>query len=62
MLMLFRLYHYNSDTFFSMLNTLVLGEGQSPEITFDLQVAGDESVPDTIISQKSFKVVVVAKA
>ncbi len=61
MLMLSRLYHYNSDKFFSMLDTLVLGEDQSPEITFDLQVAGDESVPDAVISQKSFKVVVETK-
>ena len=55
MLMLSRLYNYNADKFFSMLNSLVLGEAESPEIAFDLQVAGDESVPDAVISQKSFK-------
>ena len=53
MLMLSRLYNYNADKFFSMLNSLILGEDESPEITFDLQVAGDESVPDAVISQKS---------
>ena len=58
MLMLSRLYNYNADKFFSMLNSLILGEDESPEITFDLQVAGDESVPDAVISQKSFKIVV----
>ena len=52
MLMLSRLYNYNADKFFSMLNSLILGEDESPEITFDLQVAGDESVPDAVISQK----------
>lgn len=61
MLMLSRLYNYNSDKFFSMLNTLILGEDESPEISFDLQVAGDESVPDAVISQKSFKIVVETK-
>ena len=38
MLMLSRLYNYNADKFFSMLNSLILGEDESPEITFDLQV------------------------
>lgn len=61
MLMLSRLYNYNSDKFFSMLNALVLGEDETPEVTFDLQVAGDESVPDAVISQKSFKIVVETK-
>jgi hypothetical protein len=61
MLMLSRLYNYNADKFFSMLNTRVLGEDESPEITFELQVAGDDSVPDAVISQKSFKIVVETK-
>ena len=61
MLMLSRLYNYNADKFFMMLNSLILGQDESPEITFDLQVVGDESVPDAIISQKSFKIVVETK-
>ena len=61
MLMLSRLYNYNADKFFSMLNSLILGENKSPEITFDLQVVGDDSVPDAVISQKSFKIVVETK-
>lgn len=61
MLMLSRLYNYNADKFFSMLNTLILKEDESPEITFDLQVTGDDSVPDAVISQRSFKVVVETK-
>lgn len=61
MLMLSRLYNYNADKFFSMLNSLILGEDESPEITFDLQVVGDDSVPDAVISQKSFKIVVETK-
>ena len=61
MLMLSRLYNYNADKFFAMLNALILGQDETPEITFELQVAGDESVPDAIISQKSFKIVVETK-
>ena len=61
MLMLSRLYNYNADKFFVMLNALILGQDETPEITFDLQVVGDESVPDAIISQKSFKIVVETK-
>lgn len=61
MLMLSRLYNYNADRFFLMLNSLILGEKESPEISFDLQVAGDESVPDAVISQKSFKIVIETK-
>lgn len=61
MLMLSRLYQYNADKFFSMLKTLILGEDENPELTFDLQVVGDGSVPDAIISQKSFKIVVETK-
>ena len=61
MLMLSRLYNYNADKFFSMLSSLILKESETPEITFDLQVAGGESVPDAIISQKSFKVIVETK-
>lgn len=34
MLMLSRLYNYNADKFFSMINSLILGEDESPEITF----------------------------
>ncbi len=61
MLMLSRLYNYNADKFFSMLNTLILKTEESPEISFDLQVSGEGSVPDAIISQKSFKIIVETK-
>lgn len=61
MLMLSRLYAYNADKFYSMFNSLILEEDDTPEITFELQVVGSDSVPDAIISQKSFKVVVETK-
>lgn len=60
-LMLSRLYDYSADRFFAMLNSLILGENETPEITFDLQAVGDESVPDAIISQRSFKIIAETK-
>ena len=61
MLMLSRLYTYNADYFFAIFNSLILKTDESPEITFELQVSGDKSVPDAVISQKNFKVVVETK-
>lgn len=61
MLMLSRLYNYSSDEFYTMLNNLILRENDTPEISFDLQVVGNGSTPDAIISQKSFKIVVETK-
>lgn len=61
MLMLSRLYNYNADKFFTMLNDLILKQDESPELVFELQVSGDGSVPDAVISQKSFKIVVETK-
>lgn len=39
MLMLSRLYKYDSGKFFAMLNSLVLGTSESPELSFVLQPA-----------------------
>ena len=61
MLMLSRLYDYNADKFFFLLNSLILQTADSPELTFNMQVSGSESVPDAVISQKSFKIVVETK-
>lgn len=54
-LMLSRLYNYNADKFFSMRNSLVLGESETPEICFELQVVGDESVPDAFIVKRALR-------
>lgn len=61
MLMLSRFYNFNADKFYAMLNDLILHEDTTPEITFDLQVQAEGSVPDAIIQQKSFKIVVETK-
>ena len=59
--MLFYFNKYNADKFFTIRNSLILGEDESAEISCDLQVVGDERVPDAVISQKSFKIVVETK-
>lgn len=61
LLMLSRFYNFNADKFYTMLNELILHEDTVPEISFDLQVQSEGSVPDAIIQQKSFKIVVETK-
>ena len=61
LLMLSRLYNFSPDKFFMLLNNLFFGESQSPEISFELQHVGKGSVPDAVIKQPSFKIVVETK-
>ena len=63
MLMLSRLYNYSSDKFYSMLNESILDFNQNgnPEIKFELQKVSPKSVPDAVISQNSFKIVIETK-
>ena len=61
MLMLSRFYNFNAEKFYVMLNELILHEDATPEITFDMQVQSEGSVPDAVIQQKSFKIVVETK-
>lgn len=61
MLMLSRLYNYSPDKFFGMLNEYLFESTDSPEIKFSLQETGKGSVPDAVIFQKSFKIVVETK-
>ena len=63
MLMLSRFYEYNSEKFFSLINNLILKEDETPELTIELQQSknGNESIPDAIISQPSFKIVIETK-
>ena len=61
MLMLSRLYSYDVKKFFSMLNSLILNENSSPELSIELQSTGDESTPDAVIFQNSFMIVVETK-
>ncbi len=63
MLLLSRFYEYSSDKFLMLLNNLILKEDDTPELSIELQQSknGNESIPDAIISQKSFKIVVETK-
>lgn len=61
MLLLSRLYSYSSDKFYRFLKSEFFSESFSPEIEFNLQEKSVNSVPDAIIKQDSFKIVVETK-
>lgn len=63
MLMLSRFYEYNSNKFFELINNLILKDDETPELSIELQQTKNSnmSIPDAIISQKSFKIVVETK-
>lgn len=61
MLLLSRFYAYSSDKFFRFLKAEWFFDEFEPEISFDLQVKNGKSVPDAVISQDSFKIVVETK-
>lgn len=63
MLMLSRFYEYSTDKFFVLLNNMILKEDDTPELCIELQQSKNraESIPDAIISQRSFKIVVETK-
>lgn len=64
MLLLSRLYQYSPDRFFLFLKQLCYPDSADPfepEIAFEIQEKNEDSIPDAIISQKSFKIVVETK-
>lgn len=61
MLLLSRFYAYSSERFFHFLKSEFFFDEFEPEITFDLQVKTPDSVPDAVIAQPSFKIVVETK-
>lgn len=61
MLLLSRLYNFSPDKFFTLMNNLFFGESQTPELTFELQHVGENSIPDAVIQQPSFKIIVETK-
>lgn len=61
MLLLSRLYSYSSEKFFRFLKSEYFSDSFNPEIRFSLQERGVDSVPDAIITQESFKIVVETK-
>lgn len=61
MLLLSRLYSYSSDKFFRFLKEYIFPDNFEAELQFTLQEKSDESVPDALISQPSFKIAVETK-
>lgn len=61
MLLLSRLYSYSSDKFFRFLKSEYFSDSFNPEIVFELQKKSVDSIPDAVISQESFKIVVETK-
>lgn len=61
MLLLSRLYRYSSGKFFRLLQSAFFGESSAPELSFQMQEKYEDSVPDAVIFQESFKIVVETK-
>lgn len=62
MLLLSRLYQYDPSKFFDFLNSLVFQtQDFDPEITIELQRPNGSSIPDAVIAQSSFKIVIEVK-
>jgi len=62
MLLLSRLYAYSPDKFFQFLKEQYFPDIDfDPELAFELQPRGKKSVPDAVITQPSFKLVIEAK-
>lgn len=61
MLLLSRLYSFSPDKFFHFFKTSIFPDGFEPEIVFNIQERNKKSIPDAIISQDSFKIVVETK-
>lgn len=61
MLLLSRLYSYSSDKFFRFLKSEYFADSFEPELVFTLQEKSVDSIPDAIITQEGFKIVVETK-
>lgn len=61
MLLLSRLYTHSSEKFFELLRDKFFMNSFEPGLSFGLQEKGPSSVPDAVITQESFKIVVETK-
>lgn len=61
MLLLSRLYSYSSEKFFKVLKSKFFSDLFEPEISFTLQEYNENSIPDAVIHQESFKIVIETK-
>lgn len=61
MLLLSRLYSFSSDKFFRFLKSEFFNDSFEPELSFEMQKKVENSIPDAVIAQPSFKIVVETK-
>lgn len=61
MLLLSRLYYYSTDKFYNFLKSEYFDSSFEPELEFNIQAKGKNSVPDAIITQAGFQIVVETK-
>ena len=61
MLLLSRFYLFSAGKFYRFLESALFADQFNPELSITLQEKGEGSVPDAIISQDSFKIVVETK-
>lgn len=61
MLLLSRLYYYSTDKFYNFLKSEYFDSSFEPELEFNIQTKGKNSVPDAIITQAGFQIVVETK-
>lgn len=61
LLLLSRLYQYSADKFFQFLKSAFFYDSFEPEIAFNLQEKGVDSILDATITQESFRIVVETK-
>ncbi len=61
MLLLSRLYQYSSDKFYSFLKSMFFSDSFEPDVIFQIQEKSEKSIPDAVISQDSFKIVIETK-
>lgn len=61
LLLLTRVYHYDPRAFFAFVESELIGEQVDLDVSFELQTRLTDSVPDAVIGQPSFKIVVETK-
>lgn len=61
LLLLARVYHYDPRAFFAFVESELIGEQVDLDVSFELQTRLTDSVPDAVIGQPSFKIVVETK-
>ena len=61
MLLLSRFYSYSPNKFYALLKDLLKDDSFNPELYMNIQEKAEKTVPDAVIAQNGFKIVVEAK-